>query len=77
MGREGYANSPLGIYLGIDFELVGVQLKPSDLWHRLNAHTPQQANAQTLLQQSELYINMIEEVQMTLQAVKPPGREAR
>jgi hypothetical protein len=74
---QGLANSPLGLYLGIDFELTEVRLKPSALWHRLHAHSPQSMNAETLLEQGELYNNMIEEVQMTLRALKPPGREPR
>ena len=28
--EQGFANSPLGIYLGIDFELIDVKLKPSE-----------------------------------------------
>ncbi len=72
--REGIANSPLGLYLGVDFEMVGVQLKPSSLWHRLNPNCPD--DIQALIQQSEVYSNLIEEVRMTLRVVKPAGREA-
>ncbi len=72
--RHGIANSPLGLYLGVDFEMVGVQFKPSDLWYRLN---PDRKNdIQTLVQQSEIYNNLIDEVRMTLRVVKPAGREA-
>jgi hypothetical protein len=74
---QGISNSPLGLYLGIDFELIEVKLKPSELWHRLHANSQQQPDVETLIQQGHLYNNMIEEVQMTLQAVKPPGREPR
>jgi hypothetical protein len=73
---QGLANSPLGIYLGIDLELIEWKVKPSALWDRLSAHSQQPIDAQTLLQQSELYNNLIEEVQLTLRAVKPPGRPA-
>ena len=72
---QGVANSPLGLHLGIDFELIEVKLKPSEHWHRLNPHTS--ADVGTLLQQSALYNNLIEEVDMVLRPVKPPGREAR
>jgi hypothetical protein len=70
------SNSPLGLHAGVDFELTDVNLKPSDLWRRLNADSPHPVDAATLLQQSELYNNMIEEVEMKLHAVKPPGRTA-
>jgi len=72
---RGLANTPLAIYLGFDFELIDVKQKPSELWHRLHSQHP--AHAEILLQQSALYNNVIEEVQMLLRAVKPPGREAR
>jgi hypothetical protein len=71
---QGLANSPLAIYLGIDFELIDVKLKPSELWRCVHAQNP--ASAEVLMQQSELYNNVIEEVQMLLRAVKPPGSEA-
>ena len=72
---QGFSHSPLGIYLGIDFELIEVTLKPDELWHRLHPQVP--VDYRALLQQSALYNNLIEEVQMTLRPVKPAGREAR
>jgi hypothetical protein len=72
---RGLANTPLALYLGIDFEPVELKQKPSEIWFRLNAQNP--ANAEVLWQQSALYNNVIEEVQILLRAVKPPGREAR
>ncbi len=72
---QGIANSPLGLYLGIDFELVEVSLKPSAVWQRL---PPQpRVDAKALVQQSALYRNLIEEVRMILRPVKPPGRASR
>jgi hypothetical protein len=70
---QGVSNSPLGLYLGIDFELVEVKQKPSQLWHRLQSQQP--LNSETLLQLSALYNNMIEEVHMTLRPVKPAGAQ--
>ena len=71
---QGVANSPLGLYMGIDFELIEAKLKPSEYWHRLNPPDPSDVGA--LLQQGEVYNNLIEEVEMILRPVKPPGREA-
>lgn len=71
--EQRLSNSPLGIYLGIDFEVIEVKLAPSEHWLRL---CPQHAtDAEALLQQSTLYNNLIEEVQMILRTVKPPGRD--
>jgi hypothetical protein len=72
---QGFSHSPLGIYLGIDFELIEMKLEPSELWYRLHPQRP--VDGQILMQQSALYNNLIQEVQMTLQPVKPPGRESR
>ena len=72
--EQGLANTPLALYLGIDFELVEVVNMPSGLWHRVNAQDP--AAAQVLMQQRDLYNNVIEEVRMVLRPVKPAGREA-
>lgn len=35
---QGFAHSPLGIYLGVDFEVVEVNVEPSDLWYHLHPH---------------------------------------
>jgi hypothetical protein len=70
---QGIANSPLGLYLGIDFEIVDVQEIPSDFWRRLQALHP--LGADLIMQQKELYNNVIEEVRMLLRVVKPAGRE--
>jgi hypothetical protein len=71
---KGLSNTPLGLYLGIDFEPVDVKLKPSDSWLALHAQNP--AAAKFLWQQNALYNNIIEQVDIVLRAVKPPGREA-
>lgn len=73
-GDEGVANTPLGLYLGIDFEVVDVQLKPGAIWRRLKETHPDEADA--LLQQSAIYNNVFEFVEMLIRAVKPAGREA-
>src|SRR5271165_4184513 len=57
---QGLANSPLGIHLGIDFELIEVSVTPSALWHRLNPQA--EVDVANLLHQSALYNNLIEEV---------------
>jgi hypothetical protein len=72
---QGYSHSPLGIYLGIDFETVEVKLEPSRLWFKLHPQVP--VDTECLLHESALHNNLIEEVHLTLRPVKPPGRGAR
>jgi hypothetical protein len=70
----GLSNTPFALYLGIDFEPVDVKLKPSESWRTLRAQNP--AAAKFLWEQKALYNNIIEQVDIVLRAVKPPGREA-
>ncbi len=73
--KQGFSHSPLGINLGIDFEVVEVKLEPSRLWFKLHPQVP--VDTVFLLRESTLYNNLIEEVLLTLRPVKPPGREAQ
>jgi hypothetical protein len=72
MNREwitrGKANSPLGLYLGIDFELVATNVTPSEHWFRLHPGHP--VDMELLLNESALYNNLIEELKMELRVVK-------
>jgi hypothetical protein len=68
---DGAANTPLGIYLGVDFELVETLFKPSAHWFRLHPGT--KVEFENLLAESALYNNLIEEIRMTLKVVKPPA----
>jgi hypothetical protein len=74
VAARGLSNTPLALYLGIDFEPVDVKLKPSESWRTLHAQNP--AAAKFLWEQKALYNNIIEQVDIVLRAVKPPGREA-
>jgi hypothetical protein len=67
----GLANTPLGMYLGVDFELVETLYKPSVDWFRLHPGT--QVEFQHLLSESTIYNNLVEEMKMTLRVVKPPA----
>jgi predicted SAM-dependent methyltransferase len=72
---EGLACTPLGIYLGIDFELSDVFVRPSETWDRMRAELGMDDKA--LHVQAAICNNLIEDVFMTLWAVKPPGRETQ
>jgi hypothetical protein len=64
----GAANSPLGLYLGVNFELRKTSLKPSSDWFRLHPENP--VDVQLLLQESALYNNLIEQFEMDLEVIK-------
>jgi hypothetical protein len=72
---EGLSNSPLGIYLGIDFEVSDINVKPTDLWYQMQRFLGVDDGALNV--QSALCSNLISEVQMTLRPIKPAGREPR
>jgi len=65
---RGAANSPLGLYLGVDLELVQTNYQPSQLWFQL--HPQQPVDLSLLLHESALYNNLIEQLEMELRVVK-------
>ena len=66
--KQGAANSPLGLYLNIDFELKQTVIKPSHDWFRL--HPEQNVDINLLQQESSIYNNLIEQYDMSLEVVK-------
>ena len=66
--KKGAANSPLGLYLNIDFELKKTVIKPSQDWFRL--HPEQNVDINLLQQESSIYNNLIEQYDMTLEVIK-------
>ncbi|MEO0535214.1 MAG: hypothetical protein AAF215_15245 [Cyanobacteria bacterium P01_A01_bin.123] len=66
---QGCANTPLGLYLDVDFELVQTNLSASPLW--FERYRDRANDVQLLLQESALYNNLIEEIEMQLQVIKP------
>lgn len=66
----GASNSPLGIYLNVDFELKHNVVVPGQAWRR--RHPDVQVNGEQLMQEAEIYNNMIEEFQMVLEVIKQP-----
>ena len=66
--KQGAANSTLGLYLNIDFELKQTVIKPSQDWFRL--HPEQNVDINLLQQESSIYNNLIEQYDMTLEVIK-------
>ncbi len=66
--EEGAANSPLGLYLNINFELKNTVIKPSQDWFRL--HPEKNVDVKLLQQESAIYNNLIEQYEMILEVIK-------
>ena len=72
--EQGAANSPLGLYLDIDFELKQTVVKPSKDWFRL--HPDKNVDIKLLQQESNIYNNLIEQYDMLLEVIKNNNEEA-
>lgn len=67
--ETGAANTPLGLYLGVDFEIASVNMRPDEPWRgELQAG---RLSSQALAQAMRRYNNVIKEVEILLRAVKP------
>lgn len=66
--EEKLANSPLGLYLGVNFELIETYYKPSSHWFDL--HPEPEVDLEFLLSESTYYNNLIEQIEMALEVVK-------
>ncbi len=66
--KKRFSNSPLGLYLNIDIELIGTNIKPGEAWFKM--HPNKEVNVSLLLEKSKIYNNLIEEFQMKLKIKK-------
>ena len=71
--EKGAANSPLGLYLDINFELKQTVVKPSQDWFRL--HPDKNVDLRLLQQESNIYNNLIEQYDMLLEVIKDSNVE--
>ena len=58
----------LALYLDVDFELTRVDYIPSEVW--LARYPDSQCDTDLLLKESEIYCNLIKDVEMTVIAIK-------
>jgi len=68
--EAGMANSPLGIYLDIDFDLIKTEVKPSQDWFNMHPEEKEEFSLNRLIQESKIYGNLIEQYTFTLKAIK-------
>lgn len=65
---KGMANSPLALYLDVDFELVSVNMILDEPW--LSRFTRKQLSREELTQAMRMHNNVVREIDIRLRAVK-------
>jgi CRISPR/Cas system-associated endonuclease/helicase Cas3 len=65
---KGKAFTLLALYLDVDFELTQVAYTPSEVW--FERYPDSASDTKLLLKESEVYSNLIKDVEMTLTAIK-------
>lgn len=68
---QGIANSPLGLYLGIDFAIESANMVPAEPWRTRFAK--REIDAGKLMEAARQFNNVIQEIAITLRAVKAPA----
>lgn len=70
--EKGFANTPLGFYLGVDFQMTAVNMLPDARWReRLKRG---QVTSEQLVEAEKSQSNVMEQITIVLQAIKPAGR---
>ena len=71
--EQGFANTPLALYLDVDFELDSVEWMPTELWReRLQAG---EISADDLAEKALHQYNILQEIQMVLRVIKDGAEE--
>lgn len=66
--EEGLSNSPLGLYLDVDFEVKKTVITASSDWFRL--HPGKEVDVELLQLESRIYTNLIEQYSIDLEVIK-------
>jgi hypothetical protein len=66
--QGGYANSPLGIYLDVDFEIVDSTIHLDPFW--MEKLRTKACDKQTIFSAMNKYLNVAKEYRITLKAIK-------
>ena len=64
----GKAFTLLAFYLDVDFDLAEVAYTPSEVW--IERYPESASDLERLLKESEIYSNLIKDVEMTLLSLK-------
>lgn len=66
--EKGWPNSPLGLYLDVDFEIRSVNFVLTPRW--ANKFSAGELTQAQVMEAAEMYHNVVDEIQMVLSAVK-------
>ena len=66
--NENASDTPLGLYLDVDFEIRSIRIEPSNHWYRL--HPGKNINVPLLIQESEIYNGLIQQYDIWLEVLK-------
>lgn len=69
--RTGKSNTPLGLYLDIDFKVENISFNPDEPWR--GRYQRGEIDFAGLNEAMRMYNNVVSEVTITLHAVKPAG----
>jgi hypothetical protein len=69
---NGGANTPLGLYIGVDLLVESTKYVLADPWNTL--YEQKKISPEQVQQAITLYNNVIKQIELTLRAVKPAGR---
>ena len=69
---KGHANTPLGLYLGVDFKIESLAYDLSAPWHEL--YEQKKLTAADLQHAIRSYNNVVRQITVVMSAVKPAGR---
>jgi SAM-dependent methyltransferase len=65
--EKGYPNTPLGLYLDVDLEVISTTLQLTPRW--LERHQREQMTLEEITIAIELYHNVVDEIQMVVEKV--------
>ncbi len=66
--KEGYANTPLGIYLNVDFEIIHIAIKLDSLWTQML--NEKKMSEEEISSAAMKYNNVIKEFRMDVKVIK-------
>ena len=69
---KGGANTPLGIYLGVDFEIDTIDMTPAEPW--IGRFERGEITGDDLDYALRTYNNVVSQIKVAMRAIKPAGR---
>lgn len=67
---NGNSNTPLALYLDVDFEIRSTLITPGQDWFRLHPEQANEVDIEQLVRESSIHNNLIEQYTITLEVIK-------